>query len=302
MNPIVKTSTAAVMPSTGIGDGLVMATLCQNLANNGYVTTLYSTPIYSLREWFPSFIIERYPDSNEWLDICLKNDLVVVQNGFIHLKSNPIPKDAQFKHVKHFSLWQLDKSKPLVDNLIDMCHTDFHLKDVTKNNGIIVPNSYVHKKYPKRVIIHPASATLERAWPQKKYVKLANKLKKDGFDPAFIVSPEEKPLYHEIEKMGFKLNTFSSLKDVVGFINESGYLIGNDSGLGHMASCVGIPTVTLFAYSNRVNIWRPGWSPSIGVIAPPYVITKKLRFLLWKYCITVNQVYKAFKKLYNELN
>ena len=74
-------------------------------------------------------------------------------------------------------------------------------------------------------------------------------------------------------------------------------MIGNDSGVGHLASCLGIPTLTICRSQMAANFWRPGWSKGAVITPPAWVPNLKglrLRDQHWQKFISVKKVYKTF--------
>ena len=152
----------------------------------------------------------------------------------------------------------------------------------------------------KRVVIHPTSNDPKRNWKKERFLSLASKLKERGYTPSFCVSPSERKEWEGIK--GVELPSFPSLKEVALYLHESGFLIGNDSGLGHLASNLGIPTLTISGNPKRVRLWRPDWAVGVVKTLPLPLpnfkgINLRLRENVWQRFITVNGAYKAFEEL-----
>jgi heptosyltransferase-3 len=84
------------------------------------------------------------------------------------------------------------------------------------------------------------------------------------------------------------------------FIYESGYLVGNDSGLGHLASFLGVPTCTITRRKALAKLWAPSYTPGAVVTPPPWVPNirgLRLRDRYWQSFISVEKVLFAFDKL-----
>ena len=97
-----------------------------------------------------------------------------------------------------------------------------------------------------------------------------------GFSVSFSVSPKEHAEWLFVKKKGIDLPYFRSLSETAAYLYESGFFIGNDSGLGHLASNLGIPTVTVAGKASSIKLWRPDWH--IGkVVAPPFSLCPILR-------------------------
>jgi ADP-heptose:LPS heptosyltransferase len=130
----------------------------------------------------------------------------------------------------------------------------------------------------------------------KSFLALSESLKKDGYEPVFIFTEQERKEYH----IDFETPQFSSLGDLAAYVAESGYMIGNDSGIGHLASCLGLPTLTLCRSQLTADFWRPAWSPGRVLTPSPYIPNLKglrWRDRHWKKWISVRRAAKAFKTL-----
>jgi ADP-heptose:LPS heptosyltransferase len=147
------------------------------------------------------------------------------------------------------------------------------------------------------VAIHPTSADSRKNWDRSKFEKLAAALEQEGYEPHFILSPKERPLW--LDSM---VNTplFPTLSELAAFLYESGYAIGNDSMVGHLSSNLLLPTLIIADSPVRMRLWRPGWHAG-AVITPPTWIPNwkflRLRRNHWRRWISVNQVATAFKTL-----
>lgn len=296
---------AAVFCCQGLGDLLITLVLSNNLKRAGYEVTTFHPFLQGLQPWFPTlplapfpetvdgfdrfFIIyERTPRMFKVLEECQKKypDKTTVLN--------PI---ATFKN--DYAYWEqgrFEGTRSFVDNLYFFCKDILQLPAPTIENGIVIPPSVTPRKFLSRVVIHPTSALERKNWPKEKFLQLASALKAQGLEPVFILTPEEK----KGEWKDVEAPSFASLSDLVIYVCESGYMIGNDSGIGHLASCLGLPTLTLCRSERIARFWRPGWSlserlyPSLWI---PNLKFCRLRETYWKKWITVNLVLKEFAKL-----
>jgi ADP-heptose:LPS heptosyltransferase len=93
------------------------------------------------------------------------------------------------------------------------------------------------------IVLIPGSSKkhTEKRWPY--YKELADKLLKEGFNVVSIFGPDELDLENTMP--GYKFNNLD-LMDVAGIINKSIFVIGNDSGPSHIASCLRKPGIALF--------------------------------------------------------
>jgi len=196
----------------------------------------------------------------------------------------------------------LSRFKPkhsMVANVTAFCREMMKLKQVTKSNGLVPPADLTYQKYKNRVIIHPDSTNLAKNWLPTQFMKLAWYLKREGWFPAFTVSPEEYPKWESTVGKDFAMPFFNSLSDLASYIYESGIMIGNDSGIGHLASNLGIPTITIRSKRDPYYRWRPGWH--INKVVIPLVSVKIAGKYYWRRSLPVRRVIAALKTLSMEI-
>lgn len=295
----------AVFSCLGLGDGLITLILSHNLKRNGVEVTTFHPQLSQMQRWFPGLPIASFPKTEElagfdrffifyektpWmheiLDFCIKNyrDKTIVLNPLATTR-------------RDYAFWeegQFDGNLTFAENLVNFCKTVLHLKDVTKSNGLVIPDGVVSKRFPKRTIIHPMSSKGEKNWHKAKYILLAQELKKIGFDPQFALSPKERELWMEVNPP-----LFNTLDELATFVCESGHFVGNDSGVGHLSSCLGLSTVTICRNKRIARFWRPDWSQGT-ILYPPFFVPnlKFMRFRdkYWKNLISVRRVVTAFQR------
>jgi ADP-heptose:LPS heptosyltransferase len=125
-------------------------------------------------------------------------------------------------------------------------------------------------------------------WPRHKFAEVAKRLEREGYEPVFIVSPQERP------EWGGPL--LSSLEDLASFIYESGAFLGNDSGPGHLASLLKIPHLIIAGNGLQMPLWKPGWYPGTCVKPPPWLMRFKSLRERWQVFISEDNVIKNFKE------
>jgi ADP-heptose:LPS heptosyltransferase len=93
------------------------------------------------------------------------------------------------------------------------------------------------------IVLIPGSSKkhTDKRWPY--YNELADTLLREGFNVVSIFGPDELGLENTIP--GYKFNNLD-LMDVAGIIKKSIFVIGNDSGPSHIASCLRKPGIALF--------------------------------------------------------
>ena len=183
----------------------------------------------------------------------------------------------------------------LVNKMTFFCGNILGIDAATCDPGVVVPKGLSYRKYPKRVTLHPTSANPNKNWPPEKYISLARRLKDGGWEPVMCVAPNEWDEWNEKLKGELELPKFASLDALASFIYESGYMIGNDSGPGHLASCLKIPTLIVWKRFNDRR-WQPGWFFA-ELVSMPFKIPFIYNTKYWHYFVPVKKVVKQFQLL-----
>jgi len=270
-----------------------------------------------MQEWFPHLPVHPYPPiselprvlgSYEWFFV-VQNDtdefvLKLIQEGKRRfpdrLKVIYLYPSKHIVDEPYYSDSLTEPHLPIAENLRLFCERVLRLPKISRSNGFIIPPGLNHRKFPKRIVVHPTSARPTRNWPKEKFVKLALHLKEEGYRLAFIPGAKEAEQWKDATDLGFDVLSFSTLDQLARFIYESGYLIGNDSGLGHLASALDIPTLTFCRRKTWANMWRPSFGKGI-VLCPsswiPNIRGLRLRDRHWKKFISVGMARRAFERL-----
>jgi ADP-heptose:LPS heptosyltransferase len=157
----------------------------------------------------------------------------------------PRPNPDENLHVATYIIQQLKAAGPLA--AVDLSEDHFASRD---------PD---HGLKASTVLLHPGSGSKKKNWPLPNFLKLAEILKAKGQRPEFILGPAEADLQRALIQTAsdeIKLHIVSDLKRVLKLVNQAGAIIGNDSGISHLAAFTGIPTVAIFGPSDP-RIWKP---------------------------------------------
>lgn len=302
--------TASVFSCLGLGDGLISFVLAQNLHLNGYSVSVFHPFLSSMQDWFPHFTISPFPQN-------IKETLQNLDQTFIFLEKSEsmarvISCSLQFYRDKttilnpiatknrDYPYWEegkFDGRKSLVDNLYCFCSHKLRFPVCSKSNGIVPPQDLLHRKERKRVLIHPTSSREGKNWSWEKFLELAAALEDKGFQPQFLLSAKEKEKYIAPNDLS---PSFTNLQELASYVYESGYFIGNDSGPGHLASCLNIPTVSIFRNRETARFWKPSWAQGSLVCPKPWIPNIKgmrWRDRYWQKWISVKDVLDSFFQL-----
>lgn len=305
---------AALLCASGIGDGLLMMIGAHHLKCAGFAPTIYHDAAKDLSLLFEEDAFLPHVPLETLEKELYQYERVLVENDNSerawHLFK--LRKQGKLNHVTFFFPTPsrnflegdilFDPKRPVATNLSMGCQKLFKTP-YSKENGLSINPKKIFKKYPKRIVIHPTSQDPKRNWKQRQFLRLAHKLEQEGYTTAFCVGPHERKEWETIE--GIDLPSFKGLQEVKDYLYESGFLIGNDSGLGHLASNLGIPTLTISGNPKRVRLWRPDWTLGKVVTLPfPLPNFKGINFRvrenLWHSFVTVRHVTQRFKELADE--
>lgn len=190
-------------------------------------------------------------ENNDWV-----RNVKEISRGADVLTAVPRPPDGYGRPVSDFLLDQL-KSQPVLQAAVAQM-----IRSVReKGAGVLW-------KGGDTVLLHPGSGSRTKCWPVSKWVDLATRLIKSGQRVRIITGEVEEERFTADEKKSLHraaevhaLSTYSQLLDELAAARA---FVGNDSGPGHMAATIGVPTVSLFATTDPV-VWAP-IGPRITII------------------------------------
>lgn len=289
---------AGVFCHNGLGDGVNCLVLSHNLHLNGWDVETYQNTIGSMQNWFPHLPVQPYPGVEQLPEILERYDwFFVVQNDsseFVQkliaegkrrfperLKVIYLYPSKNIVNDRYYADCLTDPGLSVAENMRRLCEKVLHLPKTVHSNGFAPPEGLQFRKYRHRVIIHTTSGKSTKNWPQENFEKLAEHIRDEGFEPVVI-------------------STFETLDLLARFIYESGFLIGNDSGPAHLASALGVPTLTFFRGKKWADMWAPSFGPGISLFPSflvPNVSGFRLRDRYWKKFITVGMARRAFARL-----
>lgn len=132
------------------------------------------------------------------------------------------------------------------------------VEELTRTRAILKEYGIKRKKF---FCIQAGAKWPSKQWPKEKFVELIKEIKRER-DYSFVLlgSQNEKELNESIKNMVRKdgIYNFSglSLSECAGLLYDSKGLIGNDSGLIHLAAAVGANTVTIYG-STSIERHKP---------------------------------------------
>ncbi len=306
----------AILSSKGIGDALLTMTMVHQLRQVGASPTLFHESHRLLSPLFPSYTLLPWPCLDAYATYFRAFDRIIFINDnsakawqLLYLRKSGKMRNFTClfpKKDKAYQQFFASKDFLFVSHATLLFNITAFLRwfmpgpPFTSENGIELPSAVAHRRYSHRIVIHPKSTDKKRMWSAKKFISLAKSLKNLGYKPAFLLSGEEKTKWPH---SSITAPDFPDLKALAGYIYESGFFIGNDSGMGHLASCVRVPTLTISGNIKRLALWQPAWHPGVLCGCPfplPNWKGMRLRDNYWQHCISTKRVLKTFLKQWNE--
>jgi heptosyltransferase III len=249
---------------------------------------------YSLSAWFPHLTIAPALMPGDARHV-LANYPRVVQ---MH-RDRPLA-DLRGWHPGFIDLHDVEYAKNgdcMARRFADFAAARFGLTDVVVSNGISPPASLQCRRHASRVAVHPEASSADKRWMPQRFIELSQRLRASGFFAEFALDARELPRWQTLGADAPPLRTFASTAALAEWLYESAWFIGNDSGVGHLASSLGVPTLTVFRRRRIAQRWRPGFAPGAIVYPPWWVPTAGLKERWWRESITVRHVLSSFHAL-----
>ena len=321
----------AVVPSLGLGDSLIYVLIASNLARAGFRVTMVSNHLAHLAGWLPQLEIIPFPDSgaaqslHEFYDVVISDCGGIIANlpqtpewlarHFVFVGTLRVDPAYVANHVERITassglqkarvLQKIascagrlrvldDDSVTMVEQAVAFCRTKLGLPEASAQIGFSVPAQLSPRRHSNRVVLHATSYNKKKNWSHNKYLSLARRLKSLGYEPEFVLSPKERAQWAPLFEEEFPVPFLADAEELAAYLYESGYVIGNDSGIGHLASAMGVPVLTIYRKTRDGFCWRPGWGDNL-VVRPGFSIGAAKRF--WSWFLSVRRVERAFLAL-----
>ena len=114
------------------------------------------------------------------------------------------------------------------------------------------PVDRIHHKKPY-VVFAPVASFESKRWPMDYFVTLAQKFLNDErwkhFDLVVVAGPSDQhcSVFNEIQDPRLlNLQGKTKLKESIAWMQEARVVVGNDSGMNHIAEAANVPVITLF--------------------------------------------------------
>ncbi len=286
-----KKNKIALIGGLGLGDNLIQMILAYNAHLAEKEITVFSNVMYQLKSWFPFCTIKPMLTQKEFNSHLSEFEMIF----------SPVPApSAVTREISCMWIYyekNFDYTLTMVENVARASQKFIGIDIPSQENGIQIPKNLRWRYHKNRVVLHPTSAFENKNWKSHKFMTLAHRIKKQKLEPVIIMSQPELAQWEPIIDEQFPLHGFSTIDECAAFIYESGFFIGNDSGGGHLAANLDIPTLSIHGRRGKSKTWRPGWGTTLVVVPPVNLIGGYLRQRYWNLFLSVDRVEKFFWKL-----
>jgi heptosyltransferase-3 len=159
-----------------------------------------------------------------------------------------VPPEDFTGHITEYLLQQL-KSSPVIEATM----TQMLRSVATRGLGIARPAD-------GPVVLHPGAGSGKKCWPPEKFLQLADQIKQAGQSVQVILGEVELERWPRGTIESFaqvaQVREPKTLVELMNVIAGASAFVGNDSGPGHLAGMMGVPTVSIFGPKSP-DRWRP---------------------------------------------
>ncbi len=142
----------------------------------------------------------------------------------------------------------------------------------------------------QRVLLFPTTPNPNKNFDLKGFGRLSALLKKRGWQTEIVCMPhEEKDLSAFFAT--HTVRSFASIRELIVHMRQSAAVVSNDSGGGHLASMLGLPTFTI-TKKKRDFVWRPGFGAN-NVVISPMITVKWFSGRIWRPFIPIGKIASA---------
>lgn len=285
------TKTAAFVMSPALGDTLNLLIVAHNLVRAGWRVDVFGDHAYTLAAWFPHFSIAPALTPGEAREVLARYPYVIQMH-----RDRPLAQLRDW-HAGFIDLHEAEYAQNpycMAKRFADFAAARFDLYDVETSNGMEAPAGLRFRKHVSRVAVHPEASTPDKRWLPQRFLELFQRLHAAGMQVEFVLEARERSRWEHLAGELPPLRSFASSAQLAAWLYESGWFIGNDSGVGHLASALGIPTLTVFRRRRVAQRWRPGFTAGDIVLPSWWVPTAGLKERWWRESISVGRVLKAF--------
>jgi heptosyltransferase-2 len=173
--------------------------------------------------------------------------------------------------------------------------------------SLFVKDSTAEGQASKYIVFAPIASFEPKRWPIQSYQKLIDLILEDNafkeYDLKIVAGPDD----HYVEAISSStrvqnLKGQTNLKESAALIKGASLVIGNDTGMGHIAEAFNIPSVVLFGPTHKSLGFSPYLDRSLSLsenlwCSPCSGTGKKKCFRKEQYCFTQLTPQKVFSEI-----
>ena len=315
----------AIVPFPALGDLAIYLRLAQSLVDAGNQVTIYSDtlhPAADLVSWLQvqplstcsiegiaqchdlligdilAKPIREYDGTAEKL-AALPNFLAVTAKTFPARQQNlPVPEGIAgiSKSSPHRSFCPRQQRGPSMVEWVDRYAQEVLGLSVSATRPpIMKPAGWsADQDSSRRVLIFPTTPNPKKNFHLAGFKRLRDKLVKKGWKVEIVCMSHEQPVIEKVFDPQSVL-TFPDIRALILHIMQSRAVISNDSGGGHLASMLGLPTFTI-TKKREDFVWRPGFNDQGHVISPVMTL-KWFSGRIWRPFIPLDKIVRSLSHL-----
>ena len=146
----------------------------------------------------------------------------------------------------------------------------------------------------RRVLIFPTTPNPKKNFHLAGFKRLRDKLVKNGWKVEIVCMSHERLAVEKVFDSQSVL-TFPDIRALILHIMQSRAVISNDSGGGHLASMLGLPTFTI-TKKREDFVWRPGFNDQ-GHVISPVMTFKWFTGRIWRPFVPLDKIVRALSHL-----
>jgi ADP-heptose:LPS heptosyltransferase len=98
------------------------------------------------------------------------------------------------------------------------------------------------------------------------FLAVAARISAAGGNPELMIGPADRDLLTAARSTVLPIHVLDEIDQLLLLLKTADGFIGNDSGVAHLAACLGLPTAVIFTVSDPKR-WRPN-GPAVATLAP----------------------------------
>lgn len=275
-----------VIPAPALGDGILAMVLAHNAHRAGMRVTIWHDPLVGLRALYPWARIEPLPADDVQAAVAETDALFV---GHPDHRACAVDGPTLAFDKSH---WLRDR--PYLASLRAACGPVFGLEDWDDGPGLVAPEPTARDG--RVVALHPTSANPVKNWPPDRWLALAARLEARHWRPTFLVAPADLPAWEDHAGDALPVVAPGPLDPVARWLVDAGGCIATDSGIAHLASALGRPSLAIFRKASAARFWGPAWGRR-GATSPRWRLPGGGGHRLWTRLLSPQRVLEHYEAL-----